>query len=53
MLRKKYNNPLHQKQKDGKANNISPPRGGERKEEKRGRAIPSNLSYPLLPRARA
>ena len=50
MLRKKKcNNPLHQKQIDGKANNISPPRGGEGKKEKRGRAIPSNLSYPLPP----
>ena len=50
-VEEKCNNPLHQKQKDGKANNISPPRGGERKEEKRGRAIPFNLSYPLPPRA--
>ena len=49
--KKKCNNPLHQKQLDGKANNISPPRGREGKEEKRGRAIPSNLSYPLPPRA--
>ena len=47
--KKKCNNTSHQKQLDGKANNISPPRGGEGKEEKRGRAIPSNLSY-LSPR---
>ena len=51
MWRKKCNNSLHQKQLDGKANNISPPRGGKGKAEKRGRAIPSNLSYPLPPRA--
>ena len=49
MWRKKCNNPLHQKQLDGKANNISCPRGGEGKEVKRGRAIPFNLSY-LSPR---
>ena len=49
--KKKCNHPLHPKQIDGKANNISPPRGGEGKEVKRGRAIPSNLSYPLPPRA--
>ena len=46
---KKCNNPLHQKQLDGKANIISPPRGGQGKEEKRGRAIPSNLFYPQAP----
>ena len=46
MLRKKCNNPLHQKQLDGKANNISPPRGGEGKEEKReGPFLPT---FPTL-----
>ena len=46
MLRKKCNNPLHQKQLDGKTNNISPPRGGEGKEEKReGPFLPT---FPTL-----
>ena len=54
--KKKCNNPLHQKQLDGKANNISPPRGGEgrvRKRKGKGHSfqpfLPSPPSLIVMP----
>ena len=44
---KKCNNPLHQKQLDGKANIISPPRGGEGKGHSFQPFLPSGSSRGL------
>ena len=46
MLRKKCNNPLHQKQLDGRANNISPPRGGEGREKGKGHSFQPFVPSP-------
>ena len=46
--KKNCNNPLHQKQLDGKANNISPPRGGEGRGRKRKGEGPFLPTFPTL-----
>lgn len=47
--KKNCNNPLHQKQLDGKANNISPPRGGEGRGEEGREKRKGHSFQPFLP----